>query len=186
MSKYSKIVLFLFVFFGSIFSFFQKNYLYGCILFSLSIIPIFFIFRNEFLLLAFLKIQKKDMKGLKKYLKYVKNPKLQLTKNQMAYYYFLNGILYSENNIFKSENYMQKALDSGLKFKPNIAIAKLNLAIASLSKGNKKRAEFLLLEAKKMDISGLLHDQIQIIKIQMKKINIGNINRPNPYVRKKF
>ncbi|AFJ90503.1 hypothetical protein [Blattabacterium sp. (Blaberus giganteus)] len=186
MSKYSKIVLFLLILLGSIFSFFHKNYLYGFILLLFSLIPIFFIFRNEFLLLAFIKIRKKDMKGLKKYLGYVKNPKLQLTKNQMAYYYFLNGILYSENNIFQSENYMQKALDLGLKFKQNIAIAKLNLAIASLSKGNKKKAESLLLEAKKMDVTGLLHDQIQIIKIQIKKMNIGNINRPNPYIRKKF
>ncbi|QIK16404.1 hypothetical protein G9C01_00155 [Blattabacterium sp. DPU] len=186
MSKYSKMTFFLFILSGSIFFFFNKSYLYGYILLLFSFIPIFFIFRNEFLLLAFLKIRKKDMKGLKKYLGYIKNPQLQLTKNQIAYYYFLNGILYSENNISKSENYMQKALNLGLKFKQNIAIAKLNLAIASLSKGNKKRAEFLLSEAKKMDISGLLHDQIQIIKIQMKKMNIGNINRPNPYIRKKF
>ncbi|WP_185857994.1 hypothetical protein [Blattabacterium cuenoti] len=186
MSKYSKMGLSMFIFLGSVLSFLNKNYLYGYIFLLLSLIPIFFIFRNEFLLLAFFKIQKKDMKGFKKYLGYIKYPKLQLTKNQMAYYYFLNGILYSENNIFKSENYMQKALDSGLKFKQNIAIAKLNLAIVSLSKGNKKRAENLLLEAKKMDISGLLHEQIQIIKIQMKKINIGNINKPNPYIRKKF
>ncbi|WP_185857361.1 hypothetical protein [Blattabacterium cuenoti] len=184
MSKYSKMGLFIFIFLVSIFSFFNKNYIYGYILLLLSLIPVFLIFRNEFLLLAFIKIRKKDMIGLNKYLGYVKNPKLQLTKNQIAYYYFLNGILYSENNISKSEHYMQKALDTGLKFKQNIAIAKLNLAIASLSKGNKKRAEFLLLEAKKMDISGLLHDQIQIIKIQMKKI--GNINRPDPYVRKKI
>ncbi|BBA16988.1 tetratricopeptide repeat protein [Blattabacterium cuenoti] len=186
MSKYSKIGLFLFIFIGSVFSFFQKNYLYGYILLLLSIIPIFFIFRNEFLLLAFFKIQKKDMKGVKKYLRYIKKPKLQLTKNQIAYYYFLNGILYSESNIFQSESYMHKALDLGLKFKPNIAIAKLNLAIASLSRGNKKKSEFLLSEAKKMDVSGLLHDQIHIIKNQIKKINIGNINRPNPYVRKKL
>jgi hypothetical protein len=186
MSKYSKIGLFLFISLGSMFSFFHNNYLYGYILLLLSLIPIFLIFRNEFLLLAFLKIRKKDMKGLKKYLGCIKNPNLQLTKNQIAYYYFLNGILHSENNVFQSENYMQKALDLGLKFKQNIAIAKLNLAIASLSRGNKKRAEFLLLEAKKMDTYGLLHDQIKIIKIQMKKINIGNINKPNPYVRKKF
>ncbi|WP_185859358.1 hypothetical protein [Blattabacterium cuenoti] len=181
MSKYSKVILFLLIFLVSIFLFFQKNYFYGSILFLLSLIPIFFIFRNEFLLLAFLKIRKKDMNGLKKYLEYVKNPELQLTKNQMAYFYFLNGILYSEKNILQSENYMQKALDFGLKFKQNIAIAKLNLAIASLSKGDKKRAELLLWEAKKTDISGLLHDQIQIIKIQMKKMNI--VKRQNPYIR---
>ncbi|WP_238783837.1 hypothetical protein [Blattabacterium cuenoti] len=124
------------------------------------------------------------MKGLKKYLEYIKNPKLQLVKSQLAYYYFLHGILYSESNIHQSEKYMEKALDLGLKFKQNIAIAKLNIAIASLSKGNKKKAELLLLEAKKTDIHGLLHEQIQIIKIQMKKINIGN--RQNPFIRKNF
>ncbi|ACY40594.1 hypothetical protein BLBBGE_594 [Blattabacterium sp. (Blattella germanica) str. Bge] len=183
MSKYSKIILFLLIFSVSVFFFFQKNYFCGSFLTLLSLIPIFFLFRNEFLLLAFFQIRKKDMKGLKKYLGYIKKPELQLTKNQMAYYYFLNGIFYSEKNILQSENYMQKALDFGLKFKQNIAIAKLNLAIASLSKGDKKRAELLLLEAKKMDISGLLHDQIQIIKIQMKKMNIGNKNKQNPYIR---
>ncbi len=184
MKKYTKIVLFLIMIIGSIYFFFQKNYFYGVIFLLLSFLPIFFLFRNEFLLLAFFKIKKRDMKGLKKYLGYVKNPKLQLVKSQLAYYYFLHGILYSESNIHQSENYMQKALDIGLKFKQNIAIAKLNMAIASLSKGNKKKAELLLLEAKKTDIHGLLHEQIQIIKIQMKKMNIGN--RQNPFIRKNF
>ncbi|WP_185858563.1 hypothetical protein [Blattabacterium cuenoti] len=182
MSKSYKITLFFLILLSSTFFFFHENYLCGCLLVLFSFIPIFFIFKNEFLLLAFFKIRKKDMKGLKKYLKYIRNPETQLTKNQIAYYYFLNGILYSEEDIFQSENYMQKALDFGLKFKQNIAIAKLNLAIASLSKGDKKKAEFLLLEAKKTDIFGLLHDQIQIIKIQMKKMNIGK-NRQNPFIR---
>ncbi|WP_185851611.1 hypothetical protein [Blattabacterium cuenoti] len=184
MKKHTKIVLFLIILILSIYFFFHKNYLWGTILIGLSFFPIFFIFRNEFLLLAFFKIRKKDMKGLKKCLEYVKDPKLQLTKNQIAYYYFLNGILYSESDIRQSEIYMQKALDFGLKFKQNIAIAKLNLAIASLSKGDKKRAEVLLLEAKKTDVTGLLHDYIQIIKIQMKKMNISRKNRQNPYFRK--
>ncbi|WP_185876872.1 hypothetical protein [Blattabacterium cuenoti] len=184
MSKFSKIVLFLLIFFASFLFFLNKNYLLGTFLLLFSLIPIFFIFRNEFLLLAFLKVNKKDMNGLEKYLGYVKNPKSQLTKNQMAYYYFLNGILHSEKNILKSENYMQKALDFGLKFKQNIAIAKLNLAIASLSKGDKKKANILLLEAKKIDTYGLLHNQIKVIKIQMKKMNMGNRNQQNPYIRK--
>ncbi|WP_185856112.1 hypothetical protein [Blattabacterium cuenoti] len=177
MKKHTKIVLFLILLIGSIYFFFQKNYFFGGILVLLSGIPIFLIFRNEFLLLAFLKIQKKDMKGLKKCLESVKDPKLQLTKSQISYYYFLNGICYSELDIRKSENYMQKALDFGLKFKHNIAIAKLNLAIASLSKGDKKKAEILLSEAKKTDVTGLLHDHIQIIKKKIKRTN--NISRNN-------
>ncbi|WP_185873883.1 hypothetical protein [Blattabacterium cuenoti] len=184
MKKSTKIILFILILIGSIYAFFYKKNLCGIILFLISLFPIFFIFRNEFLLLAFFKIKKKNIKGLKKCLKSIKNPKLQLTKNQIAYYYFLYGIVYSESNIIKSENYMQKALYLGLKFKQNIAIAQLNLAIASLSKGHKKKAEFLLLEAKKKDIHGLLHDQIKIIKNKMK--NIGYKNRPNPYFRNKY
>ncbi|WP_185871124.1 hypothetical protein [Blattabacterium cuenoti] len=186
MKKNTKLILSIPIFLLFIFLFIKKNYLFGSIIFLIGLIPIFFIFRNEFLLLAFFKIRKKDMKGLKKYLSYISNPELQLTKNQLSYFYFLNGILYSEENIFQSENYMKKALAHGLKFKQNIAIAKLNLAIASLSRGDKKKAEIFLLEAKKTDIIGLLHDQIQIIKIQMKKMNIGNRNKQNPYIRNKF
>ncbi|AER40368.1 MAG: hypothetical protein LBQ72_01670 [Flavobacteriales bacterium] len=182
MKKSTKIFLSLLIFIGSIYSFLHKNYLSGVILILFSLIPLIFIFRNEFLLLAFFKIRKKDMKGVKKYLDLVKDPELQLTKNQISYYYFLYGILYSESNIHQSENYMQKAIDFGLKLKQNIAIAKLNLAIASLSKGNKKKAELLLSEAKETDINGLLHDQIKIIKIQIRKMNMGN--RQNPYLRK--
>ncbi|AWU39508.1 membrane protein [Blattabacterium punctulatus CPU2] len=184
MKKSTKILFSLFIFIGSIYFFWNKNYLLGIILIIFGLFPIFFYFRNEFLLLAFFKIKRKNMKGLKKSLDCIKNPKLQLTKNQMAYYYFLRGILYSESNIHQSENYMQKAIDFGLKFKQNIAIAKLNLAIYSLSIGNKKKAELLLSEAKKMDIRGLLHDQIQIIKIQMKKMNLGD--KQNPYIRKNY
>ncbi len=149
-------------------------------------IPIFFIFRNEFLILAFFRITKSDMKGLKIWLEHIKNPKLQLTKNQIAYYYFLNGIFYSNKNIFQSENYMNKALDSGLKFNQNIIIAKLNLVIASLSKGDKRNAKILLMEVKKMDKNKLFQNQIQIIKMQMKKINLGINNMQNPFIRNKY
>ncbi|WP_238785609.1 hypothetical protein [Blattabacterium cuenoti] len=135
--------------------------------------------------MAFIKLGKKDMKGLEKYLSYIKNPKIQLMKNQVAYFYFLNGILYLKKDINKSEFYMKKSLDNGLKFKYNIAIAKLNLAIVSLSKGNKEKARLLLLEAKKMDKSKILRDQINLVKNQIKKSNIGIRNIQNPFFRKK-
>ncbi|WP_185877402.1 hypothetical protein [Blattabacterium cuenoti] len=185
MSIRIKLIIFIILFLLSIFLFFiKKNYFLGTISILISLITIFFIFRNEFLLIAIIKVGKKDMKGLKKYLGYIKNPKLQLIKQQIAYFYFLNGILFLEKNMNKSEFYMKKALYCGLKFKQNIAIAKLNLAIISLSKGDKKQAENLLSEAKKMDVSGILQNQIQIIKKQIKKINTSNIQ--NTFFRKKL
>ncbi|WP_185851030.1 hypothetical protein [Blattabacterium cuenoti] len=183
MKKITKKILFFIIVIGSIIFLSKKNYSLGLIFLLISLFPLFFIFRNEFLLLAFLKIKKKDMKGLKKYLEYIKNPKKQLTQSQMAYYYFLYGILYSESDIQKSEKYMKKALDIGLHFQQNKAIAKLNLAIACLSRGDKKKAELLLIEAKKTDKYGLLHEQIKIIKIKMKQMHVGNINKQNPLIR---
>ncbi|WP_185865053.1 hypothetical protein [Blattabacterium cuenoti] len=172
MNKNTKFIIFFLFFLFSIIFFYQKKYNIGSFIFSLGLIPIFFLFNNEFLLLAFIQIGKKNKKGLKKYLDYIKNPKLQLTNDQIACFYFLKGIYYSDKNINKSEFYMQKSLDSGLKFKQNIAIAKYNMAIASLSKGNKKNAEILLSEAKKMDVSGILKVQIELTRKQMQKFNL--------------
>ncbi|WP_185855546.1 hypothetical protein [Blattabacterium cuenoti] len=184
MSKNTKILLFILIFIISVILIFKKYYFYGLFFVLLSIIPIFFIFRNEFLLLAFFYAAKKDISGLERYLKYIKNPKQQLTKNQMAYYYFLNGILFSVKNISMSEKYMKKSLKLGLKFKDNIVIAKLNIAISYLHKGNKREAKSLLLEVKKINSSEILHKKIQEIIIKMKKIN--TINRQNPFIRKKL
>ncbi len=165
------------------FFYIQKKW-YGIIFLLISLLIIFFIFKNEFLLMAFFKIQNKDIPGMKKYLTCIQNPHKQLTKYQIPYYYFLYGILYSESDIYKSEKYMQKSLDMGLRLKHNIAIAKLNLAIASIYKGNNKKANLLLLEAEKIDIYGILHNQIKIIKTKIKQSQSHNINKTNPYFRK--
>ncbi|WP_185872791.1 hypothetical protein [Blattabacterium cuenoti] len=178
----TKIIYLLIFFLISIYCFYIQKKWYGIILLLISLIIMFFIFKNEFLLMAFFKIQKKNILGMKKYLKYITNPEKQLIKYQIPYYYFLYGILYSESDIYKSEKYMQKSLDMGLRFKHNIAIAKLNLAIASISKGNNQKAKLLLLEAEKIDIYGILHNQIKFIKTKLKQSH--NINKTNPYFRK--
>ncbi|WP_185873337.1 hypothetical protein [Blattabacterium cuenoti] len=183
-NKYTKTIISILIFLLSIFFFvIKKNYLFSFILFTISLLFLFFVFKNEFLLMAFIKAGKKDMKGLEKYLGYIKNPYIQLTKNQIAYFYFLNGILFLEKDINKSEFYIKKSLVHGLKFKYNIAIAKLNLAIVYLSKGNKEKAKLFLLEAKNIDKSGILRDQINIVKNQIKKSNIGFRNIQNPVFR---
>lgn len=185
MNKNTKLFIFFIIFIGIIFSFFQKKYLISIFLTLLSFIPLLFFFRNEFLILAFFKMNQKNMNKVNEYLKKIKNPKKQLTKNQIPYFYFLKGVLYSEKNIQRSEFYMKKSINSGLKNKQNLAIANLSLAISSLSKGDKYATKFFLKEAKKIDSSGILKEQIQIIKNKMKKIN-NNINNQNPFTRRNF
>ncbi len=169
-NKYIKFVGFITFFLFSIYFLYKGYYLFSFLFILISLICIFLFFKNEFILLAILKLYKQDIIGLQKYLGYIKYPNLQLTKNQISYFYFLNGILYlKKKNILKSEYYMKKALNLGLKFKQDIALANINLAITSLYKGDKERAKLLLLKAQKMDIHGILKNQINFIKTNMNK-----------------
>ena len=183
MNKYFKIFIALLLFVVATFAFKEKEYDWVGVFILLGLVFVFLFFRNEYLLLSFFRIRKQDMEGLRKWLNHIKNPKSQLIKSQRAYYYFLSGVLTAQSNIIQSEKYMKKALEIGLKFKHDKAIAKLNLSIAALRKGQKRQAEVLLSEAKKLDRLGILSEQIKIIKEQMKKINIGQ-NLQNPYIRR--
>ena len=68
---------------------------------------------------------------------------------------------------------MKKALDYGLSFKHDRAMAKLSLAGASMAKGRKQEAQILLREAKALDDRGMFTDQIKMMQEQMKRINVG-------------
>jgi hypothetical protein len=88
----------------------------------------------------------------------------------LAYYYFLQGVLVSQTNLTKAEQWMKKALQTGLRQKEDQAMAKLQLAGMALSKRRKIEAQTLLTEAKKLDTRGLMSDQIKMLKDQLKRI----------------
>lgn len=182
MHKYFKILIALSLLIGAIFAFKERESGWGTFFILLSVIPVFLFFRNEYLLLGFLRIRKQDMEGLGRWLEHIKNPKSQLIKSQRAYYYFLSGILTAQSNITQSEKHMKKALEIGLRFKHDRAMAKLNLSAAALSKGSKRQAEILLSEARDLDSAGILSEQIKMMKEQMKRVNIGR-NLQNPHMR---
>lgn len=154
-------------------------------LFIISCIVLFLFFKNEFLIISFINFRKGDINKTKKWLSFIKDSKKQLIKSQQAYYFFLKGLINSKYNINQSELDLRTALNLGLKFTYNRAIAKLNLATILASKGKKKEAQTILTDVKKMDKAGLMNEQIKIVKKGLKKINIGN-NRNNPYFRNKY
>ncbi len=133
----------------------------------------FFYFRNEFILIAFFKLRRQDMKAAKKWLNRIKHPKAVLIKSQRAYYYFLNGIVESQHNLTQSENFFRKALQTGLFMDHDKAMAKLNLAGAAMAKGRRREAQWLLKEAQQLDKRGLLTEQIKVVKAQFKKAHVG-------------
>jgi tetratricopeptide (TPR) repeat protein len=142
----------------------------GIFLILLMPIPIFLYFRNEYILLAFLKLRKQDFEGAKKWLVKIKNPEGALIKKQQGYYNYLFGIMSSQTNMNESEKYFKKAIQLGLSMDLDMAVAKLNLAGIALSRRRKLEATNLLNEVKKLDKQNMLKDQVNMMKQQMKKI----------------
>ncbi|MBC5836307.1 DUF2892 domain-containing protein [Flavobacterium muglaense] len=153
-----------------IWQFTENNIGNGIFLFLLTAIPIFLYFKNEFILLAFLKLRKQDFEGATKWLSFIKNPEGALVQKQQGYYNYLHGIMLSQTNINQAEKYFKKAIELGLSMDMDLAVAKLNLAGVAMSRRRKLEATNLLNEAKRLDKQGMLKEQITMMKGQMKKI----------------
>ncbi|WP_289063553.1 DUF2892 domain-containing protein [uncultured Zobellia sp.] len=142
----------------------------GIFLILLSLIFIFLYFRNEIILLAFLRMRKQDLEGTQKWLGKIKNPEAALVTKQQGYFNYLHGIIHSQKNLTQAEKYFKKALKLGLTMDYDVAMAKLSLAGIAMQKRRKREATTLLQEAKKLDKSNMLTDQIKMMQQQMKKI----------------
>jgi tetratricopeptide (TPR) repeat protein len=168
--KNSKLVLAVLIFTVAIWQFTESNIGNGIFLLFLTIFPVFLYFKNEYILLAFLKLRKQDFPGAKKWLDKIKNPEKTLVRKQQGYYNYLNGLMLSQTNLIQSEKYFKKAIELGLNMDMDLAVAKLNLAGIAMSRRRKIEATALLSEAKKLDKQGMLKEQISMMKEQMKKV----------------
>ena len=127
-------------------------------------------FKNEFILLAFLKLRKQDFPGAQKWLTYIKNPETAFVRKQQGYFNYLHGIMLSQTNLMQAEKYFKKAIEFGLSMDMDLAVAKLNLAGVAMSRRRKLEATNLINEAKKLDKQNMLKEQITMMKEQMKKM----------------
>jgi len=154
----------------AVYQFVEGNIGNGIALILFSLIFIFLYFRNEMILLAFMRMRKQDLAGTQKWLDKIKNPEAALITKQQGYYNYLHGIIHSQKNLTQAEKYFRKALKLGLTMDYDIAMAKLSLAGISMQKRRKREATMLLKEAKKLDKSNMLTEQIKMMQQQMKKI----------------
>lgn len=169
-NKNFKIVLAVLVFAYAIYQFIEGNIGNGIFLILLAGIFIFLYFRNELILLAFLRLRKQDFEGAKKWLDRIKNPESALIQKQQGYYWYMHGLLLSQTNITQAEKYFKRAIKLGLSMKQDLAMAKLNLAGIAMTKRRKREAQLLLQDAKKLDKHNMLADQIKMMKQQMKRM----------------
>ena len=168
--KNIKLVIAVLITAWAVFEFSKGHIMNGISILLLAGIFVFFYFKNEILLLTFLKLRKQDFEGGNKLLDRIKNPSTALIQKQEGYYNFLRGIMVSQTNLTQAERYFKKSLQLGLSMNHNVAMAKLQLAGIAMTKRRKREAINLIAEAKKLDKHGVLKDQIRMVKQQMKKI----------------
>lgn len=168
-NKNIKLVIALLIIGYSVYQFTEGYIGNGIFFILLSLIFIFLYFRNEIILIAFLRMRKQDMDGTERWLSKIKNPEAALVKKQQGYYNYLQGIIFSQRNLTQAEKYFKKALKLGLNMDYDLAMAKLSLAGIAMQKGRKREATTLMNEAKKLDKNGMLTDQLKMMKQQMKR-----------------
>ncbi|MBW3519438.1 DUF2892 domain-containing protein [Flavobacterium sp. NKUCC04_CG] len=158
------------IFAVAVWQFTESNIGNGIFLILIALIFILLYFKNEFILLAFLKLRKQDFEGAQKWLSYIKNPNTALIRKQNGYYNYLQGIMISQTNLNAAEKYLKRALELGLNMDQDVAMTKLQLAGIAMTRRRKLEATKLLGEAKKLDKQNMLKDQIKMMKDQLKKI----------------
>lgn len=104
----------------------------------------------------------------KMYINRITHPNL-LPRKQHAYVLFLQAVMNTQEFGFsKSEQYLRKAISLGLRTGQDNAVARMHLAGICIQTGRKSEAEKLLAEAKKLDNTGMMKDQINQMLNQMK------------------
>ncbi len=154
----------------AVYEFIQGHIWLGIMILLLAGIVVFFYFKNELILLSFLRMRKQDFTGATKWLDKIKNPEGALIAKQQGYYNFLKGVMVSQTNLTQAEKFFKKALKLGLSMNHNVGMAKLQLAGIAMTKRRKREATMLLADVKKIDKHGMFKDQIAQLKQQMKRI----------------
>jgi hypothetical protein len=136
-------------------------------LFVTAIIVLSF-FRNENMILSLNQMRLGNTEKAKKYINRITHPQL-MPRRQHAYVLFLQAVMNTQEFGFaKSEQYLRKALSIGLRTGQDNAVARMHLAGICMQTGRKSEADKLLAEAKKMDSSGMMREQISMMQNQMK------------------
>ena len=168
--RYVKIIVAALIVLWAVYQFVQGKIGNGIALTLLAVFPVLLYFRNEFLLLTFLRLRKQEMEGMEKWLGKIVHPETALLRKQQGYYNYMYGIIYSRKNLTQAEKYFRKALQLGLTMDYDVAMTKLSLAGIMIQKRKKREAQELLADAKKLDKQNMMTEHIKMMQQQLKKI----------------
>lgn len=150
---------------------------WGIVMIFVSAIVGFSFFRNEKMILALNAMRMGDTQKAKNYINKISAPQF-LPKKQHAYVLFLKAVLSTQELGFaKSEELLRKAISMGLRTGQDNAVARMHLAGICAQTGRKTESLTLLAEAKKLDTSGMMKEQINQMQKQMQAAPSKNQQR---------
>lgn len=154
--------------FSTVALFYNGYWGWGIIMILLTAIVGFSFFRNENMILALNQMRLGNTEKAKRYINKITHPQF-LMKRQHAYVIFLQAVLNTQDLGFsKSEQMLRKAIGLGLRTGQDNAVARMHLAGICVQTGRRQEAVALLAEAKKLDSSGMMKDQINQMQAQLK------------------
>lgn len=139
---------------------------------GISMIPVMALvglsfFRNENMILALNAMRTGDTDKAKKYINRISQPQL-LPRKQHAYILFLKAVLNTQELGFaQSEQMLRRAIGLGLRTGQDNAVARMHLAGICAQTGRKPEAVQYLAEAKKLDTTGMMREQITSMQKQL-------------------
>ena len=140
---------------------------WGIFVIFISALVILSFFRNENMILALNQMRVGNTDKALKYINRITHPHL-MPRKQHAYILFLQAVMSAQSEgMTQSEHKLRKAIGLGLRKAEDNAMARMHLAGICAQTGRKKEAISLLSEAKKLDSSGMMKEQIRTMQQQL-------------------
>ncbi len=153
--------------FLTVYSFFTGYWGWGIFLiFPLALVVMSFIY-NENLAFALNHMRTGNQEKAQRAINRIKSAQF-LPKRQRAYVIYMQALLNAQ--VFppaRVETMLREAIQIGLKRGHDKAMSRMHLASICVQTGRRQEAVTLLNEAKKMDDSGMLKDQIKMMQSQL-------------------
>lgn len=152
--------------FLTIYSFNTGHWGWGIVLIPLTLIVGATFIYNENLAFSLNHMRMGNQEKAKKYINRI-DPRF-LPRRQHAYVLYLQAMFNAQEIGFaKSEMMLRRAMELGLRRGHDQAMARLHLAGVCAQTGRRQEALNLLAEAKKLDNSGMMKDQIKMMQAQL-------------------
>jgi cation transport regulator ChaC len=148
--------------------FYSGSWGWGIFMIFISALVVLSFFRNENMILALNQMRTGNTDKALKYINRITHPQF-MPRKQHAYILFLQAVMGAQQAgmATNSENKLRKAIGLGLRKPEDNAMARMHLAGICAQTGRKKEALSLLSEAKKLDNTGMMKDQIRTMQQQL-------------------